>query len=123
MLIKEFDETCEKWQTSSKIDAEEIANLKEKVVTQTIKITELECAKKDEPEVVKQKCNKCSIVTKNGKRERYIFSGPSMNYTYWLIYCMLGLEGGPMIMFDHLPGAPGNHFRHNVFTEDCTSTS
>ena len=70
LLIKELDETRENWQTSSEIDAEEIANLKEKVAAQTIKITELESAKKDEPEVVKQKCTKCSIVTKDGKTLR-----------------------------------------------------
>ena len=55
-------------------------------------------------------------------RERDIFSGPGIYYTYWLKSCMMGLEGGLMIMFDHLPEAPGNHFQDNVFTKDCTST-
>jgi hypothetical protein len=35
---------------------------------------------------------------------------------YWLLSLLLGLEGGPMIIIDHLPEAPINHCYKQVFS-------
>ena len=63
LLEKELQETQENWQGSSEADSEEIAGLKSKIVTQNIRIDELELAAKEPQEKIGLKCGKCSFAT------------------------------------------------------------
>ena len=62
-LEKELEETQENWHGSSKIDPEEIAGLKAKIVAQNAKIEELQVAASVANGKDTQKCGKCSFST------------------------------------------------------------
>ena len=64
-LQKELEETRENWQGSAESDAEEISSLRATVTAQKIHIEELEKQLENQPEVAKQKCEKCSFVGKD----------------------------------------------------------
>ena len=65
-LEKQLEETQENWQGSSEADSEEIAGLKAKIVTQKIRIDELELSANVPQEKVGKKCGKCSFATSDG---------------------------------------------------------
>ena len=67
-MNKNLAETRENWQKTVEVDAKEINDLKDVVAAQKIKIKDLESKTKAiEPEVMNQKCAKCSNVFRNGK--------------------------------------------------------